>query len=92
MIARGERSAQDMRLNEEVDKKFLKALCKGKLEAFDEWDPEQLVEQAGIGFLELQTWIAASAAHQVLDGAAPVCDIYTLAPEIGIAVGIVHGA
>ena len=90
MIANGERTAEDMRLNEEVDKHFLDLLCHKDLQEFDEWEPEKLVEQAGIGFLELQTWIAATAAYRVINNSEAVCDIYTLAPEIGIAAGIVH--
>ena len=39
--------------------------------------------------MELHTWIAAAAAHKA-GGNMPVRDFYTLAPELGIAAGIVH--
>ena len=91
MIARGERTAKDMRLNAASDKRFLQTLSSGELEAFDHWDQNKLVEEAGIGSMELHAWIAATAAHKAAGGSDPVVDIYTVAPEIGIAAGIVHG-
>lgn len=91
MIARGERTARDMHLNAESDARFLEVLTQNRLEQYDGWDPYELVEQGGIGSMELQTWIAAAAAHKAAGGNAPVQDFYTVAPEIGIAAGIVHG-
>ena len=90
MIARGERTAKDMRLNADSDQLFLDTLVSGDIEAFDTWDQYKLVEKAGIGSMELHAWIAAAAAHKSAGGSNPVVDIYTIAPEIGIAAGIVH--
>ncbi|NKB37255.1 MAG: 3-carboxyethylcatechol 2,3-dioxygenase [Gammaproteobacteria bacterium] len=90
MIARGLRTAKDMRLNAESDRRFLDILCNNNLEEFDDWNLDVLVEEAGIGSLELHTWIAAVAAHRAAGGDMPTEGIYTLAPEIGIAAGIVH--
>lgn len=90
MIVRGERTAADMKLNREADERFLDVLCNNRLEEFDAWDPHTVVEEAGIGSLELNTWIAAAAAHRAAGGRAPVRDFYTVAPELGIACGIVH--
>ena len=90
MIVRGERTAKDMKLNQEADEKFLDVFCNNRLEEFDEWDPYALVEEAGIGSMELHTWIAAGAAHKAAGGSAPVTDFYTVAAELGIAAGIVH--
>lgn len=91
MITRGERTAQDMRLNATSDKRFLDVLLSGNLDLFDQWDLEELVVQGGIGSMELQTWIAATAAHLAFGGAIPQLEVYSVAPEIGIACGIVHG-
>ena len=91
MIARGERTAQDMRLNEASDRRFLNLLTGGQLEAFDAWDQQALVEQAGIGAMELQTWIAAAAAHLACGGSPPRLAHYSLAPELGIACGTAYG-
>lgn len=90
MVATGERSSKDMRLNPEADRRFLDLFTANRLEAFEEWDQDKLVEEAGIGSMELQTWIAAAAAHRAAGGGAPIEDFYSVAPEIGIAAGIVH--
>ncbi len=90
MIARGERTAGDMRLNAESDRRFLDVLTGNRLEGYDGWDQDKLVEEGGIGSMELQTWIAAAAAHKAAGGNPPVLDFYSVAPEIGIAAGVVH--
>lgn len=92
MIVRGERTAAHMRLNEESDRKFLDVFTTGKLQEFDNWDQYKLVEEGGIGSMELHTWIAAAAAHQSAGGTNPELDFYTVAPELGIACGLVHAA
>jgi len=90
MIVRGERTAKDMKLNQAADERFLEVFCAGRLEEFDTWNPYALVEDSGIGSMELHTWIAAAAAHRAAGGALPNLDFYTVAPELGIAAGIVH--
>lgn len=90
MIARGERTAKDMRLNPEMDQAFLDILCAGDLEKFDDWEAENVIQEAGIGFMELHSWIAAAAAQHAAGGNKPVVDFYSVAPEIGIACGVVH--
>jgi len=90
MIARGDRTAQDMRLNAQSDRRFLELLTQNRLEEYDDWDQEQLVATAGIGSMELHTWIAAAAAHKSAGGNMPVQDFYRVMPELGIAAGIVH--
>lgn len=89
MIVRGERTAKDMKLNEEADRRFLDVFCSGRLESFDGWDPHDLVAEAGIGSMELHTWIAAGAAHKAAGGANPAVDFYAVTPELGIACGLV---
>lgn len=90
MITRGERTAKDMRLNAEADHKFLDILLPGRLREFDTWEPQQLIETSGIGATELNTWIAATAAHVKAGGALPQLDTYSVAPEIGIAFGAIY--
>ena len=90
MIARGERSARDMRLNAESDRRFLDLFTRGRLEEYDDWDQYKLVETGGIGSMELHTWIAAAAAHKSAGGRLPIRDFYSVMPELGIAAGIVH--
>lgn len=90
MIARGERTAGDMRLTAESDQRFLDLLTQNRLEEYDDWNQYELVERAGIGSMELHTWIAAAAAHRAAGGRMPVQDFYSVMPELGIAAGIVH--
>ena len=90
MIARGERTAEDMRLNAESDRRFLDVMTGNRLEQYDAWDQDRLVEEGGIGSMELQTWIAAAAAHKAAGGSSPVLDFYSVAPEIGVAAGVLH--
>lgn len=90
MIVRGERTAKHMRLNEDSDRKFLEVFTSGALGGFDNWDQYKLVEEGGIGSMELHTWIAAAAAHAAAGGGNPELDFYTVAPELGIACGLVH--
>ena len=92
MIIRGERTAEDMRLNAEADQRFLDVLTRGALTEFDQWKPLDVVEEAGVGSMELHTWIATTAAHMAAGGHSPEVDVYSVAPELGIAAGIVHAA
>ncbi len=91
MIARGERTAAQMHLNAEVDQRFLEVFSRNDLEAYDSWDQDTLVKEGGIGIMELQTWLAAAAAHRACGGSKPTVGFYSVAPEIGIAAGVVYG-
>ena len=91
MIARGERTAAQMHLNAEADHRFLEVLTANRLEEFDSWDQASLVAEAGIGSMELHTWIAGAAAHKIGGGKPPEVSFYSVAPELGIAAGVVCG-
>lgn len=92
MIARGERTAAQMHLNAEADWRFLNVLKDNRLDEYDNWDQNQLIAEAGIGSMELHTWIAAAAAHREVGGNSPQVSFYDVMPEIGIAAGVVHAA
>jgi 2,3-dihydroxyphenylpropionate 1,2-dioxygenase len=89
MIARGERTAAQMHLNAEADHRFLDVLKHNRLDDFDTWDQQILIDEAGIGSMELHTWIAGAAAHREVGGNMPEVSFYDVMPEIGIAAGIV---
>lgn len=89
MIARGERTAAQMHLNEDADYRFLGVFRENRLKEYDDWDQDAMVEEAGIGSMELHTWIAAASAHRTSGGNNPVVDFYDVMPEIGIAAGVV---
>lgn len=90
MIARGERTAAQMHLNAEADWRFLNVFKENRLEDYDAWDQHQLIAEAGIGSMELHTWIAGAAAHKQVGGNSPQISFYDVVPEIGIAAGVVY--
>lgn len=91
MLVDGTRTRADIKLNPDADHEFLSHLLPLSLEAFDNWDPDALVERAGIGSMELQTWIAAAAAFRAAGGTSLELDVYAETLEYGIATGVVHG-
>ncbi len=91
MLVDGTRTRADLKLNPESDARFLDIITSGDLARVDALEPVEMVECAGIGSLELHTWVAATAAHAAAGGAPPVVDLYAEALEFGIAFGIVHG-
>lgn len=90
MIARGERTAAQMHLNAQADRRFLNIMQENKLDEYDNWDQGTLIAEAGIGSMELHTWIAAAAAHRQAGGNSPHIGFYDVMPEIGIAAGVVY--
>ncbi len=90
MLVDGSRTRADLKLNPEVDARFLDILVSGDLARVDALDPNWLVEHAGIGSLEMHTWVAAAAANAAAGGSAPIVDIYAEALEYGIAFGMLH--
>lgn len=90
MIARGERTAAQMHLNAQADRRFLNTMQENKLDEYDTWDQNTLITEAGIGSMELHTWIAAAAAHRQAGGNSPHISFYDVMPEIGIAAGVVY--
>jgi 2,3-dihydroxyphenylpropionate 1,2-dioxygenase len=90
MLVDGSRTRADLKLNPEIDARFLDILVSGDLGRADSLDPNWLVEHAGIGSLEMHTWVAAAAASAAAGGSAPVVDIYAEALEYGIAFGMLH--
>lgn len=92
MIARGERTAAQMHLNADADQRFLDVLQENRLDEYDTWNQSELIAAAGIGSMELHTWIAAAAAHREVGGNNPQIGFYEVMPEIGIAAGVVFAA
>jgi len=90
MLIDGRRTRADLKLNPEVDARFLDIITSRDLAQVDALDPAWMVEHAGIGSLELHTWVAAAAANAAAGGPVPVVAMYAEALEYGIAVGMVH--
>ena len=87
MLVDGTRTLADIKLNPPVDHEFLRHLLPLELEPLTSWDPDDLIERAGIGFMELQTWIAGAAAFRAAGGTSLELDIYAETLEYGIATG-----
>ncbi|MEM9208803.1 MAG: hypothetical protein AAGA61_06125, partial [Pseudomonadota bacterium] len=90
MLVDGTRTKADLKLNPTVDGEFLQLMVEDRLEAVDDWAPAEIVAQAGIGWMEMHTWVAAAAASRSAGGSRPVVDFYGEMLEIGIAAGVAH--
>jgi 2,3-dihydroxyphenylpropionate 1,2-dioxygenase len=88
MLADGRRTAEDICLNADFDAWFIEQMVAGDLTEIDALDPADTVKRAGIGSLELHTWIAAFAAHRAAGGAAPDRWMYVPALTYGIGYGM----
>src|SRR3546814_3272325 len=71
MLISEEMTHEMVSLNDRWDKAFLATYCEGALSTFDQWDPEQVMAEAGIGAVETQSWIAAGQAMLTASGALP---------------------
>lgn len=89
-FADGEITAEDCRFNERFDRRVIEILASGAFAEMDGWRNEEIVDEAGIGAVEIHGWLAAAAAHHAVGGAPPVCDVYEQTLEYGIAVGVMH--
>lgn len=90
MLVDGTRTRADLKLNPDVDARFLDIATSGDLAQFDAFDPEWMVEHAGIGSQELHTWVAAVSANAAAGGSEPTIDVYAETLEFGIAFGMIH--
>lgn len=91
LAATGQRTAADMRLNPALDREVLETMRSGALDVLDHWDAGELVEQAGIGMLEIHTWIAAAAAHAASGGRAVQHTAYAPVVEYGTGFAMMYG-
>lgn len=92
MLVDGRRTRADIRMNPELDNRFAELLCNGGIRELDHWDNESLIEQGGIGFTELHTWVAATALFSSLNpGLYPRFELYSETLEYGIGFGALTG-
>jgi 2,3-dihydroxyphenylpropionate 1,2-dioxygenase len=89
-VAKGERVAADFRINPAWDHRFLELFTAGDFTAFDAFDPDQVVAEAGCAAMEVQQWIAAAAAAKASGGGTPKADLYVATVEYRIGVGVAH--
>ncbi len=89
MLIDGRRTRQDICLNPTFDEHFMAMARCLDVDAVDTWDAEQTVAVAGIGSMELHTWIGAIEAYKKMDGRPPHGSIYSPALEYGVGYGMV---
>ena len=75
-------------LHEDWDQAFLDAYCAGDMSVFDSWDPSSVVDAAGIGAMEVLSWVAAGEAMTALTGLPPRERLQQVCRVIGIGYGI----
>jgi len=90
MAANGRRTAADMRLNPALDQRILGWLSQGQAQRLDDLDAASVVEQAGVGLLELHAWIAAVSAYRAAGGTAAIETAYAPVPEYGTGFGMLY--
>ena len=79
---------------EEFDRRFLKHLLDGELEAFDDWTDEMMDKEAGFGGHEVRCWVAAAAALVAASDEVPELslDYYQIVPEWITGMAVVRSA
>ncbi|MCB0979715.1 MAG: hypothetical protein H6513_11925 [Acidimicrobiaceae bacterium] len=75
-------------LHEEWDRAFLARFCSDDDATFDGWVPGEVVDAAGIGAMEVLSWVAAREAMRTLTGAVPVERLQQVCRVIGVGYGI----
>jgi 2,3-dihydroxyphenylpropionate 1,2-dioxygenase len=88
MLVSGARTKEDIRLNPEFDRWFMDRFADGDVEALSRLSPEDMLARAGLGSLELHTWVAALAAHSAAGGSPPSQSIYAATLEYGGGYGM----
>ncbi|MEM9740410.1 MAG: hypothetical protein AAF829_11120 [Pseudomonadota bacterium] len=85
MFAGFEGPPEEVGVIEKWDRALLKDYCAGDLAQFDAWEAEQIMADAGIGAVEVQSWIAAAQAMKSASGADPKTTFQRGMRELGIA-------
>lgn len=78
-------------LIQEFDDRFLDIVTRGDLEALDSWVPDEVVAEAGIGAMEVLSWVAANHAARELGVVHPEVRYHELIIEIGVGFAILEG-
>lgn len=75
-------------LHQEWDRAFMDRFCTGDMAQFDSWVPSQVVDDAGIGAMEVLSWVAAASAMGTATGSAPIERLQRICRVMGIGFGI----
>ncbi len=88
--ASGQRGRKEMRMRPELDREIITAIATGHQGAFDDWKAADVMAEAGLGMLELHTWIAAAAAYGNSGDGHATASIYNPAVEYGVGYGLLY--
>ena len=77
-------------VNREWDRRFLDVLVGPNLAAFDAWQDEDVLKEAGNGAGEVREWIAAAAAARAAGASKIVVDHYAEGTCIGVGAVVAH--
>lgn len=80
--------AEAFGLHDDWDKQFMASFCDGDMTVFDSWQPDPIVDNIGIGAMEVLSWVAAGAAMSQLTSTTPQHRLQRICKEIGIGFGI----
>ena len=75
-------------LHDDWDKSFMAQYCSGDMASFDAWMPNTVVDDGGIGAMEVLSWISAGAAMSTMTGLSPTQRLQRVCRVIGIGFGI----
>ncbi|MFM0285942.1 DODA-type extradiol aromatic ring-opening family dioxygenase [Paraburkholderia megapolitana] len=89
MLIDGRRTVRDIRLNEAFDERFMDLMCATDISVVDNWATDSVIEEAGIGAMELNAWTAGWSTYRQLQSAPVRRQIYVPALEYGIGYGMV---
>ncbi|MFM0047522.1 DODA-type extradiol aromatic ring-opening family dioxygenase [Paraburkholderia sediminicola] len=88
MLIDGRRTVQDIRLNEAFDQRFMDLICGKDLSVVDDWATDRVIDEAGIGAMELNAWVAGWSTYHQIENRPVRRHIYVPALEYGIGYGM----
>ncbi len=90
--ASGQRGRKEMRMQPDLDRGIIASIAAGRQADFDDWKAADVMAEAGLGMLELHTWIAAAAAYGAPNDGSAMTSIYNPAVEYGVGYGLLYSA
>lgn len=76
----------------DFDDRVLGLVTGGELASFDEWDPTEVVTTAGVGAMEILSWVAAANCAETLGAARPGVRFHEGIIEFGVGFGLVEAS
>lgn len=74
----------------DFDRRFLDLVTRGDLAPLDTWVPTEVVETAGVGAMEVLSWVASANCAQALGAADPEIRFQAGIIEYGVGFGLIE--